>query len=119
MHAGPGSDHAGFLLNDAHDVVFEESSTYDTASSGIGVWASRNVTIARNDVDLACNGGQQECITVAGTAGFDVVNNRVHGAASGAIGGEGIDVKDGSRHGRVRGNEIFGLRNRLGIYVDA
>ena len=50
--AGTGSTPASSSTS-AHDVVLEENSTYDTASSGIGVWASRNVTIARNDIDLA------------------------------------------------------------------
>lgn len=118
-HAGPGTEHAGILLDGAHDVVLEENSTYDTASSGIGVWSSRNVTIARNVIELACNGGQQECLTVAGTVGFDVVENRVHGAVGGELGGEGICPKDGSRHGRIRTNEVWGLARRPGILVSA
>jgi hypothetical protein len=118
QNAGPYRENAGILLDTAHHVVLEHNSTYDTASSGIGVWNSDNVTIDGNDVALACNDGQQEAITIGNTSAYEVKNNVVHDGGPGTWGGEGICVKDGSRSGRVFGNHVFRL-NRLGIYVDA
>ena len=118
QNAGPYRENAGILLDTAHHVVLEHNSTYNTASSGIGVWNSDNVTIDGNDVALACNDGQQEAITVGNTSAYEVKHNVVHDGGPGTWGGEGICVKDGSRVGRVFGNHVFRL-SRLGIYVDA
>ncbi len=117
-NAGPDDNHAGFLVEDSSHVVLENNATYNTASSGIGVWSSDHVTIAGNEVELACNDGEQECITISGTDVFEVSGNHVHHGGPGTLGGEGIDVKDGSSNGRVFGNRVEGLA-RLGIYVDA
>ncbi len=118
QNVGPYRENAGILLDTAHHVVLEHNSTYNTASSGIGVWNSDNVTVDGNDVALACNDGQQEAITIGNTSAYEVKNNAVHDGGPGTWGGEGICVKDGSRSGRVFGNHVFRL-NRLGIYVDA
>lgn len=99
-------------------IVIEKNYTYNTVSSGIAVWNSSNIIIDSNEVELACNDGEQECITVAGTDGFEVMNNHVHHGGPGTIGGEGIDVKDGSSNGKVYKNYVHHV-GRLGIYVDA
>lgn len=99
-------------------MVLERNTTYNTVSSGIGVWNSENVTVDDNEVVLACNDGQQESITIGNTSTFVVSRNVVRDGGPGTRGGEGIDVKDGSRAGRVFANHVFRL-NRLGIYVDA
>lgn len=117
-NAGPHFDNAGILVDTAHHVVLERNSTHDTASSGIGVWNSADVTVDGNDVALACNDGRQEAITIGNTSAFEVRRNVVHDGGPGTRGGEGIDVKDGSRGGKVYANHVFRL-NRLGIYVDA
>ncbi len=116
--AGPDDNHTGILVEDSSHVTIENNSTYNTASSGIGVWDSDHVTISGNEIELACNDGEQECLTVAGTDVFEVRNNWVHDGGPGSRGGEGIDVKDGSSNGKVYGNHVETL-NRLGIYVDA
>jgi len=112
------SSGAGIYANRAAHIRIEDNTTHDTVSSGIGVWRSREVLIAGNEVVLACNDGEQECITVAITDGFEVRGNHVHHGGPGTNGGEGIDAKDGSSNGVVHGNDVHDL-NRLGIYVDA
>lgn len=117
-NAGPNPNNAGILVDTSHHIILQSNRTYNTVSSGIGVWSSNEITIEANEVELACNDGQQECITVAGTSGFTVAGNHVHHNGPGTNGGEGIDVKDGSSNGRISGNHVHDL-NRLGIYVDA
>ncbi len=117
-NAGPHLDNAGILVKSSHHVVVERNSTYNTVSSGIGVWKSDTVTVDGNDVALACNDGLEESITVGQTSSFEVMRNVVRLGGPGTRGGEGICVKDGSRTGKVFANHVFGLR-RLGIYVDA
>ena len=113
------SSGAGILTNQASDIYIEGNYTYNTVSSGIGVWRSHNTIIDGNEVELANNDGEQECITVAGTDGFEVRNNHVHHSGPGTRGGEGIDVKDGSSNGMVYRNHVHDLPARLGIYIDA
>jgi hypothetical protein len=116
--AGPDDNHNGILVDYCNYIIIENNYTYNTASSGIGVWDSTNITIDNNEVELACNDGEQECITVAITDTFEVKNNEVHHSGPGSIGGEGINIKDGSSNGKVYNNHVHHL-NRLGIYVDA
>jgi hypothetical protein len=117
-NAGPHLNSTGFLIDDSSNIIIERCRTYNTTSSGIGVWGSSNVLVNGNDVELACNDGEQECITVADTDGFVVRGNHVHHGGPGSNGGEGIDAKDGSANGVVTGNWVHGLA-RLGLYVDS
>lgn len=112
------SERAGILADTTDSIIIEGVYTSNTVSSGIGIWNSTNATINSNEVVLACNNGDQECITVAGTNGFTITNNHVHDSGPGSNGGEGIDVKDGSSNGSVVANHIHHI-NRLGLYVDA
>lgn len=112
------SNDTGILVWESTHVIIEKIYVYNTVSSGIAVWHSNNVVIDGNEVELACNDGLQECITVAITDTFEVRNNHVHNGGPGTNGGEGIDVKDGSSNGKVYGNQVHDM-NRLGIYVDA
>jgi len=118
INAGPGDNHAGILVNFSDHVVISNCYTYNTTSSGIAAWNSSNIIIENSEIELACNDGEQECITVAVTDTFEVRHNHVHNSGPGSIGGEGIDVKDGSRNGKVYGNHVHHI-NRLGIYVDS
>lgn len=118
QNVGPNQNNAGIYIDNANNIIINKNKTYNTTSSGIGVWGSTNVSIISNEVELACNDGEQECITVGETAGFEVKNNHVHHNGPGTNGGEGIDVKDGSSAGIVSNNHIHDL-SRLGIYVDA
>lgn len=118
MHAGPNLESAGIFVQGSDQIRIESCSTYDTKSSGIGVWSSSNVYVVFNDVELATNGGTQECITVAGTKVFGVWGNHVHNGGTTTQGGEGIDVKQGSSNGTVAGNHVEHVGS-VGIYVDA
>jgi len=117
-HAGPHRDNAGILVKDSDNIRIEGNFIYDTTSSGIGVWRSYKIIVTGTEVELACNDGGQECITIAGTDEYEVSYNHVHHNGPGSIGGEGIDSKHGSSNGRVHHNHIHHI-NRLGIYVDA
>lgn len=107
------SNEAGILADGTQHIVIERCSTYNTASSGIGVWNSADAVIRNNRVERACTNGMQECISVAGTATFDVYENFVVNCKK-----EGICPKDGSSDGKVHGNTIDSTEH-VGIYVDA
>lgn len=121
VNAGPNDNNAGIYVDNAHHVIVENNYTYNTASSGIGVWGSSNVILDGNEVRLACNDGEQEVITVAGTDTFEVRNNLIHDGGPGTNGGEGICIKDGATNGLVYDNHVYGITNgqRTCLYVDA
>ena len=118
INAGPNHNNAGILVYNSSHIIIEKNYTYNTVSSGIGVWNSDNIIIDGNQVELACNDGEQECITVAGTDIFEIKNNYVHRGGPGTRGGEGIDAKDGSSNGKIYKNCIHDMV-RAGIYVDS
>ncbi len=120
QHTGPYESNAGFMVEGSDHVTLTGNRTYNTRSSGIGVWHSRDVVVEGTKVELACHGGSEECITVAQTDGFEVKDNEVYHGGSGhhGDGGEGIDAKDGACHGTIHGNRVHHLLH-LGIYVDA
>ena len=119
LNSGPHFNNVGILARNSNHIRIENNSTYNTVSSGIGVWNCSDVTIDGNEVELACNDGDQECISVAGTDSFEILNNHVHHGGPGTEGGEGIDAKDGSSNGTIHHNHVHHLTNRLGIYVEA
>lgn len=98
-------------------VVIKNNYTNNSVSSGIGMWFSKNVSVIKNEVVLACNDGGQECISVAGCDTFSIEGNHVHDSGPGSGGGEGIDAKH-SANGKVFNNHVHHI-NRLGIYVDS
>jgi hypothetical protein len=118
QNAGPSMNAVGILVDSSSAVTVSSCRTYNTVSSGIAAWNCTVITIAGNDVELACNDGEQECITVAGTNVFTVRDNIVHNGGPGSNGGEGIDIKDGSYLGSVYANVVYDM-NRVGIYVDS
>jgi len=65
MNAGPHNNNNGFYLDNTSFITLENNYIYNTISSGIGVWNSNNIIIDGNEVELACNDGEQECISVA------------------------------------------------------
>ncbi len=117
QNAGPYDGDAGLMVDKSDHIVIEGLRTYNTKSSGIGVWKSREVLVEGNEVELACNDGSQECISIAQTDGFEVRDNEVHHGGPGNHGAEGIDIKDGSCHGTVHHNHVHHM-NRVAIYVD-
>jgi hypothetical protein len=117
-NAGPNNNNNGIYVDSSSYITIEKNYTYNTVSSGIGVWNSDHITIDGNEVELACNDGEQECITVATTDTFEIKNNHVHDSGPGTNGGEGIDAKDGSTKGKIYKNHVHHI-NRLGIYIDS
>ena len=113
------SDYAGFWIENSGYISIENCYTYDSFSSGIGVWNSNNIRIDNNEIELACNDGEQECISIAKSYNCDVFENHIHNNGQGTNGGEGIDVKQGSHDINVYKNLVHHLNNRLGIYADA
>jgi hypothetical protein len=113
INAGPYANNAGVLVNRSSHIIIENITTFNTASSGIGVWESDDILIEGNLVEAGGGGGGQECITVAGSSDFQVRNNVVKDCQK-----EGIDAKDGSSNGRIIQNLVEHSRV-VGIYVDA
>ncbi len=113
------ADYAGFWIKNSDNITIENCYTYNTFSSGIGVWNSSFITIKNNEIELACNDGEQECITVAKSNNCEIYENDVHNNGQGTNGGEGIDVKQGSHDVNVYKNVVHHLNDRLGIYADA
>lgn len=123
---------AGITMDNTSHVAIEDNLTYNTLGSGIISYWGDDITAEYNEVILACNLNMyddsgiperlaciQECLTVAGADGFSIAYNSVHhnGYAI-KMGGEGIDAKAGSCHGRIFRNKVHSL-NKLGIYVDS
>ena len=113
------------------DITLSGNETYDTYSSGIGVWGVPwsadptdyqhlfNIVLENNLVRRACDGGYDECITVAnGVNNIVVRNNEVTESGNTANGGEGIYFKEGVFGGRVEGNFVHDIV-KVAIYMDA
>lgn len=113
INAGPLDNNAGILVDVSHHIIVEHNYTYNTASSGIGVWASDDVTIAGNTIEHCCTHVSQECLTVAETDWFEVKDNEVFDSPQ-----EGIIVKDNSSNGKVYRNHVHHVGS-TGLYVDS
>jgi hypothetical protein len=113
------------------NITLSGNETYATYSSGIGVWGVPwgvdptnyqhlfNITIENNLIRRACDGGYNEFITVAnGVNGVIVRNNELTESGNTALGGEGIDFKEGVFGGQISGNYVHDLQ-KVGIYLDA
>lgn len=113
-------DQAGFMIENSHHIEIKECATFNTFSSGIIALSSNHLVIDNNKIRKACNGGEQECISITdGSYNFEVMNNEVFDGGSGIKGGEGIDIKQGAHDGKVHHNYVHDLPKRLGIYVDS
>lgn len=77
INAGPYDNNAGILVDESSHVVLEHNYTYNTISSGIGVWASDHLTVDGNSIERACIRIWQECLAVADTDSFEVKYNEV------------------------------------------
>jgi hypothetical protein len=113
------STYAGFFMENCSHISISGCQSDNTVSSGIGVWGSDAILIENNTVQRACNGGGEESITLAVTTNSEVRNNEVFNNIGGVLGGEGIDVKQGSHHVLFHHNHIHHMNSRVGLYVDA
>jgi len=113
------------------NIEISRNHTYNSFSSGIVAWGVpwgidpagynhiNNLKIINNKVQKACNGGWNECITIAqGVVDFVISENEVYDGGNPINGGEGIDVKFGCNNGIVANNYVHNLTRR-GIYLDA
>ncbi|GAB6040075.1 right-handed parallel beta-helix repeat-containing protein [Endothiovibrio diazotrophicus] len=123
-----GNEGIGIYVENARHIVIDGNHVHHTDSSGIQVFTKSamagapcaDITIDGNDVEDTNRRGPNEMITVSGVDGFEVRNNRVHNRQVGSHGGEGIDVKQGSRNGSIHHNEVWDLNTDApGIYLDA
>jgi len=113
-------DQAGFMIENSHHIEIKDCATFNTFSSGIIALNSYQLVIDNNKIRKACNGGEQECISITdGSYDFEVMNNEIFDGGSGVKGGEGIDIKQGAHDGKVHHNYVHDLPKRLGIYVDS
>jgi len=103
-----GSDH----------VIMEHNYIYNTVSCGIGIWSSHDVVADGNEIVLACNGGSEEALSVAGSYNVNIINNKVHDTFDSPYGGEGINIKAGSHDVNVTGNYVYD-HPKLAFGVDA
>lgn len=113
IHSGPFANNAAILVVNSEHITVENNTTFNTTSSGVGVWNSGEVLITGNTIEQAGVGGGQECITVAGTTEFEVRDNVVVDCQK-----EGIDAKDRSSSGIIDHN-VVDHPKAVGIYVDA
>ena len=98
---------AGIYVRDSDHVEINDCYTFNTFSSGIRVSNSHDVVVDGNTVELACNDGEQECISVdKGSYVFEIKNNTVFNGGPGSHGAEGIDVKDGAHDGKIYKNKV-------------
>lgn len=111
------SAYTGIYVDHSDHLRIEKNRTYNTASSGIGIWGSHDVIVDHNEVELACSNGMQESLTIAGTDTFEVKNNQVHNGVAG-YDKEGICIKDGASNGKVYLNLVHHTA-AVGLYVDA
>ncbi|MGC9367671.1 MAG: right-handed parallel beta-helix repeat-containing protein [bacterium] len=109
---------AGIIAEECNHLLLRKNLTHNTVSSGIAVWTGSHIVVDSNIVELACNDGEQECITLSNVDSFEICYNHVLDGGPGSQGGEGIDVKEGCSNGSIHHNIVHDL-NRLGIYVDA
>ena len=116
-------DQSGFIAEFTHHITIKDCSTYNTFSSGIFITDSHDIIIDNNTIKLACNGGENECISMQRSFKFEIKNNKVSDGSriplANLHGGEGIDVKQGSHDGSIHHNSVSDLPSKLGIYVDS
>ena len=111
------SEGAGIWIQHSDNIVIEDNHTYDTYNSGIFVKDSSDISLNNNKIQLACNGGWGEAITIHGTSNFIVSNNEVFQSGDTSNGGEGIDATHSS-NGEIYNNLVHDL-DRVGIYIDS
>lgn len=120
----------GVMIDRSSRVLVQQVSTVTSAASALYAANSYAVTVGSNDFADFCKLGQnargipcQEGVSIVSVDTFDVTGNSVHDARqNGSLvqpgGGEGIDIKEASKRGKVRFNKVWNLV-QLGIYIDA
>jgi hypothetical protein len=118
----------GFKVEKSQNIELIGNQSHISLGSAIYGYDVRDFKIVSNDVSRFCDknafgggAGCQEGISLSFVDGFDIRSNLVHDAPQQPDvqpgGGEGIDVKTGSRNGYVRANKVWNLA-QIGIYLD-
>lgn len=96
-------------------ITIKDVQTYRTKISGVHFYNAHNIVIDNVTIDTANLTPDQESLTLAGVNGFEIKNSTVINAQK-----EGIDVKDGSKNGKIINNTVKNARlgSGLAIYVD-
>jgi hypothetical protein len=108
----------GIRVDSSDHIIVAGNYTYNTESSGIGVWGSNNVVVDGNEIERANNGGSNENLSIDTSDQVEVMNNHVHQGIDSGQGGEGINVKNGSSNVRVY-NNVVRDNPRLAFGLDA
>ena len=119
----------GFKAANSSNVTLDGNQSAVSLASAIYTYNVTNLAVRNNDVSRFCDQKEsvrgstcQEGISIVLTNGFDVSRNIVHDAPEGdgmnPGGGEGIDIKEGSKNGTVSFNQVYNLV-QIGIYIDA
>jgi hypothetical protein len=104
---------SGISVGRSRHVRIENCHIANTAYSGIIVDFSAHVSVLKNEVEKGCQKGGEETISVKRSEYVEVNYNHIHHTKH-----EGIDVKEGSHHVNVIGNNIHDVE-RQGLYADA
>jgi len=112
------STYAGLFMEGANHISIDNLITYNTHSSGVGIWESQYITLTSTLIEKACNGGVNECITVANSQHCTISHNEVKYNGDPTNGGEGIDIKEGSQYIEVFNNHVHHINDCTGIYID-
>lgn len=116
----------GILIKDSSNVSVDNCFTDNTKHSGISSWLSHHISILSSEINQANQGGDQENLSIDQSTYITIQNNLVRNSAGGELsgtdynGGEGIDIKNGSRCVRVLNNTIrdFQTSVKPAIYID-
>lgn len=118
---GIGQKWASTPVGSKH-ILVKNCSTLNTSNSGIYFIKSEDIHIINCTVDNACRDsvlGSLECVSLDNVNGFVIDNCIVRNCINNVVGkgGEGIDVKTGTRYGIVRNCNVYNL-GKVGIYID-
>ncbi len=111
-------DNYGILVEGSDSILIEDNYTFNTFHSGVAPVECKNLIVKDNTIVLACNGGYGECLSVRNCNQFLVYHNEIHTSGNVEYGGEGIDLSDGSRNGKLFNNYIHDI-DKTGLYVDS
>jgi hypothetical protein len=112
------SSSTGIFVGTANNVIVDHNYTYNTASSGIGIWESSYVVVNGNEIVAANTTRANENLSVATSNNVEIEYNNVHNGGPSTSGGEGINIKDGSHDVKVHHNVVHD-NPKLAFGVDA
>jgi hypothetical protein len=110
---GVRNSQVGFGIFSSWEVSLENCRAFNTTDSGIKIDKSGRVGLRACEIQQACWHGGEESLSVKRSNDVQILNCHIHDT-----GHEGIDIKEGSKHVRVIGNQVDHVE-RQGLYTDA